>query len=263
MKFRGSSGGKRRSLADDLALILLFLEGDKIGVRMRRLFFFFGLFLSFSFTAGTAAETYPSGFSSLSCSKSDRNPLKCLVCSIYFEARGEDRSGQVDAGRVMITRVLDARFPDTMCGVVWQKGQFSWTKDGKTDVIPGGEVLADVVEAAKEAVNQGPNQYVSYYAHYIRPYWYRECKRRIRRGAHIYCDKGFQRESDSLLVRDILMHLDSRDIPIPEPRPVGPYDEIPTPVARPNVEMEDFEQHLPALDPLGREIPPALREAGE
>ncbi len=173
------------------------------------------LFLGLAFSGLAQADIYPRG--ALSCKPTDKNPLKCLVCSIYFEARGESQQEQVDVAQTMITRVLDRRYPDTMCGVVWEKSQFSWTHDGKPDNIPNGSVLRQVVKSARIAVNSGPNGYTNYHATYVNPGW--RCKSKERRGAHIFCNKGFQRQASDLLVRDILANLEMKDVPIPTPAP--------------------------------------------
>ena len=57
---------------------------------------------------------------------------------MYWEARGEGRTGMLAVGSVVLNRVADDRFPDTACGVVYQGGetppcQFSWWCDGKSD----------------------------------------------------------------------------------------------------------------------------------
>jgi hypothetical protein len=58
---------------------------------------------------------------------------KCLALNIYFESRGESQVGQEFIGWVTLNRVLNTEFPNDICAVVWQDGQFSWTKDGKSD----------------------------------------------------------------------------------------------------------------------------------
>lgn len=64
------------------------------------------------------------------------DPLTCMVAVIFFETRGELKDNP-DAGLavadVVLNRVEDPRWPNTVCGVVWQPEQFSWTHDGKSD----------------------------------------------------------------------------------------------------------------------------------
>lgn len=57
----------------------------------------------------------------------------CLALNVYFEARGEDPDAQRMIAEVVMERVETEGYPKTVCGVVWQHGQFSWTEDGKSD----------------------------------------------------------------------------------------------------------------------------------
>ena len=57
----------------------------------------------------------------------DRRDALCLARNIYFEARGEGARGQYAVAAVTLNRVREKRRPDGICGVVYQKNQFSWT----------------------------------------------------------------------------------------------------------------------------------------
>lgn len=59
--------------------------------------------------------------------------LRCLALNIYFEARGEPPEGQWAVAMVTMNRVQHRHYPSSVCGVVWQPRQFSWTHDGKSD----------------------------------------------------------------------------------------------------------------------------------
>ncbi|MDH5546522.1 MAG: cell wall hydrolase [Gammaproteobacteria bacterium] len=59
--------------------------------------------------------------------------LRCLAQNVYFEARGEPTAGQLAVAMVTMNRVYSEQYPDTICKVVWQRRQFSWTHDGKPD----------------------------------------------------------------------------------------------------------------------------------
>ena len=52
----------------------------------------------------------------------------CLALNMFFEARDQDFEGMMMVADVTIERVEDKRFPDSICGVVWQRKQFSWTR---------------------------------------------------------------------------------------------------------------------------------------
>lgn len=70
----------------------------------------------------------------------DAAELECLALNIYHEARGEPEAGQVAVAQVVLNRVVDRRFPGTICAVVKQGArpkrrdcQFSWWCDGRSD----------------------------------------------------------------------------------------------------------------------------------
>jgi len=60
--------------------------------------------------------------------------IKCLADNIYFEARNESVKGQVAVASVTKNRVKSKHYPNTICKVVWEHRQFSWTLDGKSDI---------------------------------------------------------------------------------------------------------------------------------
>jgi hypothetical protein len=57
--------------------------------------------------------------------------LFCMVHNVYHESRGESVLGQAAVAYVTLNRVRSPAYPDSVCDVVWQKGQFSWTEDGR------------------------------------------------------------------------------------------------------------------------------------
>lgn len=69
----------------------------------------------------------------------DDDEIACLALTIYYEARGESEQGKLAVGHVVMNRIRDARFPDSVCDVVREGGeqrhrcQFSWWCDGLSD----------------------------------------------------------------------------------------------------------------------------------
>jgi N-acetylmuramoyl-L-alanine amidase len=53
--------------------------------------------------------------------------INCLAKNIYHEARGEIWQGQLAVALVTINRTQSRLFPNTICKVVYQPGQFTWT----------------------------------------------------------------------------------------------------------------------------------------
>ncbi len=77
--------------------------------------------------------------------------VQLLARAINGEARGEPYEGQVAVGAVILNRVKDSKFPNTIAGVIYQKGAFTAVADGQINVpIEEG---ATVVKAAQDALN--------------------------------------------------------------------------------------------------------------
>ena len=65
---------------------------------------------------------------------------RCLASAVYFEAKGESLAGQLAVARVVLARANSGRFPSTLCGVVFQKGQFSFVRGGGLPRIQTGSM---------------------------------------------------------------------------------------------------------------------------
>lgn len=77
--------------------------------------------------------------------------VQLLARAINGEARGEPYEGQVAVGAVILNRVKDSKFPNTIAGVIYQSGAFTAVADGQINVpIKEG---ATVVKAAQDALN--------------------------------------------------------------------------------------------------------------
>ena len=98
-----------------------------------------------------AAIGLPTGSSSSSsgggsASNSDLNLLARLV---YGEARGEEYIGQVAVAAVVLNRVKSSKFPNTVAGVIYQKGAFDVVSDGQINLSPN----QTAINAARDALN--------------------------------------------------------------------------------------------------------------
>lgn len=72
-----------------------------------------------------------------------------LARIISAESRGEPYSGQIAVGAVILNRIEHPSFPDTLSGVIYQKGAFSCLNDGQFY-----ENIADsAYRAAWDAIN--------------------------------------------------------------------------------------------------------------
>lgn len=75
--------------------------------------------------------------------------VRLLAKLIAAEARGESYKGQVAVGAVVLNRVEHASFPDSISGVIYQKGAFSCVNDSNWNVSPTSESL----KAARDCIN--------------------------------------------------------------------------------------------------------------
>ena len=84
--------------------------------------------------------------SSSGYSSSDEWLLAKLIAA---EARGESYKGQVAVGAVVLNRVAHPSFPDSVSGVIYQKGAFSCVNDSNWSVAPNAASRS----AARDAIN--------------------------------------------------------------------------------------------------------------
>ncbi len=112
--------------------------------------------------------------------------MGCLVEAIYFEARSESLSGMLAVGNVILNRVRQPRYPDTICGVVhdgqyWEgnpvkfRCAFSYWCDGKPERYNNIKALSDVQKVVmmlmQGVVIEGFDMATHYHANYVEPYW--------------------------------------------------------------------------------------------
>jgi len=123
--------------------------------------------------------------------------MHCLATAVYFEARGESIAGQRAVAQVVLNRVLDYRYPDNVCGVVFQnqtwrnRCQFSFACDGQPERINDKGSWATAVDIAREALDgdyflEGVGEATHYHATYVRPRWSRALRKVEKVGTHIF-----------------------------------------------------------------------------
>lgn len=84
-----------------------------------------------------------------SSSGSNSNDLNLLSRLIYAESRGEPYTGQVAVGAVVLNRVKNSSFPNSIAGVIYQSGAFSVVNDGQINLSPNDTAK----KAAGDALN--------------------------------------------------------------------------------------------------------------
>ena len=86
-----------------------------------------------------------------SSNSSSDTDVQLIARAINGEARGESYEGQVAVGAVILNRVNDSNFPNTIAGVIYQPGAFTAVSDGQINVPIDED--STVVKAARDALN--------------------------------------------------------------------------------------------------------------
>jgi spore germination cell wall hydrolase CwlJ-like protein len=71
-----------------------------------------------------------------SASETAGSEHECLANAVYFESKGEPLRGQLGVAEVVVNRTRSGRFPRSVCGVVKQRGQFSFVRGGRLPRVP-------------------------------------------------------------------------------------------------------------------------------
>lgn len=95
----------------------------------------------------------------VSASSQTNSDLYLLAKLIYSEARGEPYVGQVAVGAVVLNRVADPGFPNTLEGVIYQPWAFTALHDGQFELEPNSTAY----QAAQDAFNGWDPSYGSIY----------------------------------------------------------------------------------------------------
>lgn len=134
--------------------------------------------------------------------------VNCMALNIYYETRSSNLADMYAVADVVLNRVEDTRYPDSICGVVKEgqqysdgrmkrnKCQFSWYCDGKNDTPRDRESWKKAQSIAWDMVKWNSFRGITegsthYHTTYVNPRWNKSRKgwsitRVGRIGAHIY-----------------------------------------------------------------------------
>ena len=142
--------------------------------------------------------------------KVDENAVECMALNVYHEARNQGTAGIFAVIAVVLNRVDDKRFPDTICGVIkqgpvrpsWKRNgtffpikhrcQFSWWCDGKSDkpheknkFIYYKDVIRSILSLELDFVDITDGA-TFYHADYVKPAWAKTKTKTIEIEDHIF-----------------------------------------------------------------------------
>jgi len=115
---------------------------------------------------------------------------KCLSEAMYFESRGEPKKGIFAVGNVIMYRVESDKFPNTICGVINQKGQFSYKHDKISDIPHNKKKYKEIQLMALDIMNgriQIPYA-LFYHNTTVKPKWTKVMKLVIKIDNHKFYD---------------------------------------------------------------------------
>ncbi len=116
--------------------------------------------------------------------------LECLATGIYFESKSEPLSGQLAVGKVIANRANSGgRFPSSYCGVLFQRGQFSFIRGRSLPSVPRGskqwQTAVGVAKVVDQELHVSPvGKALFFHARYVSPRW--RLKRVAAVGNHIF-----------------------------------------------------------------------------
>ncbi len=108
----------------------------------------------------------------------DDAELNCLASGVYYESKGEPLEGQLAVAEVILNRTASGRFPRTVCGVLKQRGQFSFVRGGTIPQPPAGSkawktALAVAKVARDDHWDSKVGEALYFHARYVSPGWRR------------------------------------------------------------------------------------------
>jgi spore germination cell wall hydrolase CwlJ-like protein len=169
-----------------------------------------------AFASATTLEPAPQ--SAVTADTVSEDEIHCMAKNIYFEAKSQLVAGQYAVADVVINRVLDTRYPNTVCEVVYDgpikeswktrkdttlsdderifypvrnRCQFSWYCDGKSDKIRDEDAWHLAYDIAQSIMIHGNMRGITegathYHADYVSPAWARKITLVGSIGDHIF-----------------------------------------------------------------------------
>lgn len=133
----------------------------------------------------------------------DVKEKNCLAANIYYEARGESLHGQKAVAQVTLNRVKSKKYPKTVCAVVLQNKQFSWTSQQPKHKVqtalkglPPSQKQAEVLayqqaqkvayNALKSDVKVLPTDVLWYHTTQVNPVWNKQMVKVNQIGVHVF-----------------------------------------------------------------------------
>jgi spore germination cell wall hydrolase CwlJ-like protein len=136
------------------------------------------------------ADDLPTMVAELRAPEAGTHELDCLATGVYFESKGEPLAGQLAVGKVIANRTQSGgRFPDSYCGVLFQRGQFSFVHGHSLPAVSHSNKQWQTAVAIAKIVDQHLKESAAgnalfFHAKYVSPGWH--AKRVASIGNHVF-----------------------------------------------------------------------------
>ena len=134
-------------------------EVTQIQTKLKRWGYYSGAIDGIAGTKTLQAMGIYSSSTTSGSSSTNSNDVNLLARLVYGEARGEPYAGQVAVAAVVLNRVKSSSFPNTIAGVIYQKGAFNVVDDGQINLSPNSTAK----KAAQDALNGWDPSYGAIY----------------------------------------------------------------------------------------------------
>ncbi len=171
-----------------------------------------------------------------------------IADAVYFEARGEPLRGQEAVAQVVMNRVFSGRYPNDVCGVVYQNAnrhlacQFTFACEGKDlSRIDEPDMWEQAKRIAKDTLDgkiwlSEVGHATHYHAYWVHPSWVHEMAKLYKLGVHtFYRPRAWGDGSDAPIWGSV---------PVP-PKPVGAAAQNPEPAKEPAANSPDAAAKVP------------------
>jgi N-acetylmuramoyl-L-alanine amidase len=122
----------------------------------------------------------------MAAQKIDKETM-CLAKNIFFEAGNQALEGKMAVAWVTYNRKLHPKYPKTYCAVVYQKNQFSWTRNKKLKLVDDWRWHDSVFVARHFKMTKDPTKGSIYFHEIsIKPPWTKKVKKIVRIQNHVF-----------------------------------------------------------------------------
>lgn len=124
----------------------------------------------------TAGASLGETVAKLRSTEAGSREMECLAGAIYFESKSESLQGQLAVGHVIANRTTSGKYPSTYCGVVYQRGQFSFVRGRSMPAIARGSAqwknAVAIAKIVDRDLHESPvGKALSFHARRVSPGW--------------------------------------------------------------------------------------------